>query len=240
MKEQIPVEKNKEYVVDIIDDGFEGEGIAKIDGYTIFVQGAINGEKCKVLILKVTTSHAFAKIIEILEKSKVRKDADCATYKKCGGCSLRHIEYKATLQMKQNMVQNLVNKTLSNKVVVENTIDMKEPFHYRNKAQYPVGLNKEGEPIVGIYAQRTHNIIPMQNCFIQNPISEIIAQNILKTIKENNISVYDEQTRKRVSKAYCSKNRNQNKTSNVHYSSKWQKFTTRKASSRKFATSVSN
>ena len=108
--ENIPVEKNKEYIVDIIDNGFEGEGITKIDGYTIFINGAIKGEKCKILIVKVTKSHAYGKIIEIMEKSKHRVEADCTTYKRCGGCSLRHIEYNKTLEMKRDVVQNLVNK----------------------------------------------------------------------------------------------------------------------------------
>ena len=215
---EIPVEKNKEYIVNIIDNGYEGEGIAKIDGYTIFIQDAIKGEKCKILILKVTASHAFGKIIEILEKSPARKESDCATYKRCGGCTLRHIEYNTTLKMKQNMVQNLVNKTLKEKLNVEETIGMKSPMHYRNKAQYPVGLNKENKPIVGIFAKRSHEIIEIENCFIQNPISEIIAKKIIEFIKENNIFVYNEQTCKRFYKTYCYKNRNKNKTSNVHFS----------------------
>ena len=206
----MPVEKNKEYIVDIIDNGYEGEGIAKIDGYTIFISGAIKGEKCKILILKVTTSHAFGKIIEILEKSPVRKEADCATYKRCGGCALRHIEYSATLNMKQNMVQNLVNKTLKEKIQVEKTIGMENSMHYRNKAQYPVGLNKENKPIVGIFAKRSHEIIEIEKCFIQNQISEIIAKKIMAFIKENNISVYNEQTGKRMYKAYYYKNRTKN------------------------------
>ena len=149
-------------------------------------------------------------IIEILEKSPVRKEADCATYKRCGGCSLRHIEYTATLNMKQNMVQNLVNKTLKEKIQVEKTIGMENPMHYRNKAQYPVGLNKENKPIVGIFAKRSHEIIGIEKCFIQNQISEIIAKKIIEFIKENNISVYNEQTGKRMYKAYCYKNRTKN------------------------------
>ena len=118
----IPVKKNEEYIVEIVDNGFEGEGIAKIQGYTIFIPNAIKGEKCKILVLKVTTSHAFGKIEEILVPSLERQEADCATYKRCGGCNLRHIQYETTLKMKQNVVQNLINKTLENKIKVENTI----------------------------------------------------------------------------------------------------------------------
>ena len=97
----MPVEKNKEYIVEIIDNGFQGEGIAKIEGFTIFIPNAIKGEKAKILIVKVLTSHAFGKIIEVIEPSKFRIESDCATYKRCGGCSLRHIKYEETLKMKR-------------------------------------------------------------------------------------------------------------------------------------------
>ena len=112
---EIPVEKNKEYIVDIIDNGFEGEGIAKIDNFTIFIPGAIKGEKVKILIVKVLSSHAFGKVQEIIKKTETRQDVDCDTYKRCGGCNMRHIKYGDTLKMKQNAVQSLVNKTLKYK-----------------------------------------------------------------------------------------------------------------------------
>ena len=118
----MPVEKNKEYIVDIIDNGYDGEGIAKIDGFTIFIPNAIKGEKIKILIVKVLSSHAFGKILEILEPSKYRIESDCNTYKRCGGCRLRHIQYEQTLKMKQNAVQSLVNKTLKTKIEVQETI----------------------------------------------------------------------------------------------------------------------
>ena len=222
MKERntIPVKKNGEYIVEIIDKGFEGEGIAKIENYTIFIENAIKGEICKILIVKVNTSHAFGKIIEVVQQAVSRKVVDCTTYQRCGGCSLRHINYETTLQMKQNVVQNLISKTLSTKVIVDKTIGMENPMHYRNKAQYPFGIDKQNEMIVGIYAKRTHDIIPMQNCLIQNSISEIIAKSILETIKKYNITVYNEQNQKRDNEAYCRKNRFKNKTSNVYFSSK--------------------
>lgn len=119
---KVPVEKNKEYIVEIIDNGSEGEGIAKIDGYTIFVKDGIKGEKVKILILKVLSSHAFAKIVEIIEKAKTRKEADCESYNRCGGCNLRHMEYLETLEIKKNAVQNLVNKNLKNNIKIENII----------------------------------------------------------------------------------------------------------------------
>jgi len=186
------IRKNEEYIVDIIDNGFEGEGIAKIDNFTIFIKGAIKGEKVKILILKVNSSYAFAKILEIINPSEYRCEEDCSSYKRCGGCDLRHIKYEKTLEIKRNMVQSLVNKTLIKKVKVKDTIGMEEPFNYRNKAQYPIGLNKEREPIFGVFANRTHDIINTNNCKIQTKISEEIAQYIITFIKENNIQIYNE------------------------------------------------
>ena len=171
-----PVEKNKEYVVDIVDNGFEGEGIAKKDGFTIFIPNAIKGEKLRILIVKVLSSHAFGKIIEIIEKSEHRIEEDCTTYKRCGGCNLRHIDYEETLNMKQRAVQNLVNKSLKNKVEVKLTWGMGNPYHYRNKLQYPIGIDKNGNAIVGVFANRTHEIIPVENCLIQESQTNKIAK----------------------------------------------------------------
>lgn len=190
------IQKNQEYIVDIIDNGFEGEGIAKIDNFTIFIPGTIKGEKVRILIVKVLSSHGFGKIIEIIEKSQARQDVDCNTYKRCGGCNLRHVKYEETLKMKQNAVQSLVNKTLKNKLQVKETVGMENPLHYRNKAQYPIGINKQGEPVIGVFANRTHEVIPIDNCLIQNKKSEEIAKFIIEFIKEKNISIYDEKTGK--------------------------------------------
>ena len=190
------IQKNQEYVVDIIDNGFEGEGIAKIDNFTIFIPGTIKGEKVKIIIVKVLSSHGFGKIVEIIEKSQARQDVDCNTYKRCGGCNLRHVKYEETLKMKQNAVQSLVNKTLKNKLQVKETVGMENPLHYRNKAQYPIGINKQGEPVIGVFANRTHEVIPIDNCLIQNKKSEEIAKFIIEFIKEKNISIYDEKTGK--------------------------------------------
>ena len=190
------VVKNEKYVVDIIDNGFEGEGIAKIDGLTVFVPGSIKGEKCEILIVKVLASHAYGKIVNIIKKSENRKESDCATYKRCGGCSLRHMTYEHTLKLKRQVVQNLVNKGLTKKVEVLETIGMENPYNYRNKAQYPVGLNSDGQPEVGVFAQRTHTIIPIQTCLIQTEISQKIAKTIIDFVKEKNIQVYNEENQK--------------------------------------------
>lgn len=188
--------KNKEYIVKIIDNGFNGEGIAKIDDFTVFIKGAIKGEKIKIIIVKVLSSYAFGKIVEIIQNSSNRIEEDCLTYKRCGGCSLRHVKYEETLKMKQNAVQSLVDKSLKTKIIVEPTIGMDKPFNYRNKLQFPVGLDKDSKPVMGVFANRTHEIIPVEECLIQNKKAEAVAKFVFNFIKKNGISIYNEQTRK--------------------------------------------
>ena len=190
------LKKNEEYIVDIIDNGFQGEGIAKINGITVFIDQALKGEKVKIKILKVQTNFAYGKILEILEKSNNRINEECSTYKRCGGCNLRHIKYEETLNIKKTIVENCMYKALKREVLVNDVIGMENPLYYRNKLQYPVGISKEGTPIMGVYSTRTHNIIPTEECFIQNKECQIIANDILKFVKENNISAYNEETLK--------------------------------------------
>ena len=190
--ENIAIVKNQNYIVDIIDNGIEGEGIARIDNFTVFIPGAIKGERVKILIVKVLTSYAFGKILEIIEPSTKRVELDCTTYKRCGGCNLRHIDYEETLNIKKDIVQNLVNKTLKNKIEVEQVLGMGNPYHYRNKAQYPVGIAKDGKPVMGVFANRTHEIIPIEKCFIQDESVEEVAKFIYQFAIKNGISVYNE------------------------------------------------
>ena len=191
------MQKNEEYIVDIIDNGFEGEGIAKINNFTVFIPGAIKGEKVKILIVKVLKSHAFGKILEIISPSLDRNsEVDCSTYKRCGGCNLRHVKYTKTLEIKRNIVQNLVNKSLKDKITVKETIGMESPFYYRNKAQFPVGIDKKEDPIIGVFANRTHEIIPINECQIQTKEAQEIAKDICEFVKNNNISIYNEKKQK--------------------------------------------
>lgn len=189
------IQKNQEYIVDIIDNGYDGEGIAKINDFTIFIQGAIKGEKVKILILKVTKSFAYGKILEIIGASKDRNNVDCGTFSKCGGCTLRHINYEETLNIKASIVKNCLYKELHRNIEVKNTIGMEVPLYYRNKLQYPVGCDKDEKTVMGIYSQRTHNIIKTkQNCFIQNEKCSEIAKDVFEFAVKNNIKPYNEKT----------------------------------------------
>jgi len=190
------LKKNEEYIVDIIDNGYQGEGIARIDGVTIFVDQAILGEKIKIKIIKVMSGFCYGKILEILKESKNRRGIDCNTYKMCGGCDLRHIEYQETLNIKREVIKNCIYKALKKEIKVEDTIGMEKPLHYRNKLQYPIGMNENGEPIMGVYAGRSHDIVETHECFIQNKVCQDIANDIFEFIKGHKISAYNEQTLK--------------------------------------------
>ena len=185
------IKKNQEYIVDIVDNGYQGEGIAKINNFTIFIQGAIKGEKIKILIIKVTSSHAYGKILEIIKKSKYREDTDCNVYSKCGGCNLRHMKYEYTLNVKKEIVQNCIYKEFVEKLKINNVIGMEKPIHYRNKLQYPLG-EINNKQVIGIYRNRTHEIIEVKECFIQNKTCQKIANEIYEFILQKNIKVYNE------------------------------------------------
>ncbi|MBP3463577.1 MAG: 23S rRNA (uracil(1939)-C(5))-methyltransferase RlmD [Clostridia bacterium] len=190
MKE-VCIRKNQIYEVEIIDNGFEGEGIAKIDGFTVFIPNAIKGEKVRIKILKVLSSHAFAKIEEFIEKSDYRESLDCDTYLKCGGCAMRHINYEKTLEIKRNAVLSIFKKQGLN-VNVKETIGMEKPYYYRNKLQYPLGIDNNGNAVMGVFAQRSHRVIQTEKCLIQNEMIQEIATGIFNFIKEKNVPVYNE------------------------------------------------
>ena len=189
------LKKNEEYIVEIIDNGFQGEGIAKIDNVAIFIPNAIKGEKAKIKILKVTSKVAYGKIIEILEKSEDRiEDIDCETFSRCGGCALRHVKYEKTLEMKKEAVETTLRKALGREVKISEVLKMDEPYNYRNKLQYPVGIDNNGKPVMGVFAERTHVIIPTKDCKIQDVLSQKIANEIFEFIENNNIKVYNEKS----------------------------------------------
>lgn len=187
------VKKNQEYIVDIIDNGLDGQGIAKIDDFTIFVPQTLKDEKARILIVKVQSSYAFAKTLEIIEKSKHRVSENCETYKRCGGCSLRFVEYNETLNLKNEIVKNCLRKELKRDIDVQPTIGMGNPYYYRNKLQYPVGVDKEGKPDMGVYANRSHNIISTKKCAIQNKLAQDIVNDAFEYLINNGVEPYNEE-----------------------------------------------
>lgn len=134
------LKKNQIYIVDTIDNGYQGEGIAKIDNLPIFIQGAVKGEKIEIKILKVQKNFAYGKIIRVLETSKHRVESECREYLRCGGCNLRHVTYKYTLDIKKAVVENCLYKALKREIHINDVIGMTNPLHYRNKLQYPIRI----------------------------------------------------------------------------------------------------
>lgn len=186
------VEKNKEYIFDIISQGYEGEGIAKIDNkYPIFIEGALKGEKVKVRIVKVNKNFAYGKLMEVLEASEERVNPPCAIYKRCGGCKLQHASYKAQLDFKWDRVKDCVIKIGKlDPSIVKYPLGMENPWRYRNKVQLPIGLIN-GEVKIGFFAPRSHDIIDMESCLIQDEIGDKVVKLTREWIEKFNIRPYN-------------------------------------------------
>lgn len=186
------VEKNKEYIFDIISQGYEGEGIAKIDNkYPIFIEGVLKGEKVKVRIVKVNKNFAYGKLIEVLEPSRERVNPPCAIYKRCGGCKLQHASYKAQLDFKWDRVKDCVSKIGKlDPSIVKYPLGMEKPWRYRNKVQLPIGLIN-GEVKIGFFAPRSHDIIDMESCLIQDEIGDKVVKLTREWIEKFNIRPYN-------------------------------------------------
>ncbi|MBU5455295.1 23S rRNA (uracil(1939)-C(5))-methyltransferase RlmD [Caproiciproducens sp. MSJ-32] len=181
------VEKNKEYILDIVGTGYEGEGIAKIKGYPIFIDGAIEGEKVRALIVKVKKNFAYGKLIEVIEASEDRVEPKCQYYKRCGGCSVQHMNYNKQLKYKHERVKDCISKIGGlDENLVKFPIGMEKPERYRNKVQLPVGIVK-GKLSIGFYAPRSHNIIDLDSCLIQDKVADIVTKIVREWMEKYNI-----------------------------------------------------
>ncbi|MEG2538179.1 MAG: 23S rRNA (uracil(1939)-C(5))-methyltransferase RlmD, partial [Clostridium sp.] len=188
----VPVEKGLEYTLEIVSTGSEGEGVGKIDNFTVFVPGAIKGETVKVSIIKVTKNYSIGKIEEIITPSENRVEPTCKIYKYCGGCNVQHIGYKAQLEMKRQKVEDAVRRIGKiEDIEILPTIGMEDPLRYRNKVILPVGKDSDKVKI-GFYAPRSHSIIDMEVCDIQHIIADKVSFIVRKWATENNIAIYNE------------------------------------------------
>ena len=218
-------EKNDELELDITDLGSTGEGIGKIDGYTLFVKDALIGDKVRVKVIKTKKNYGYARLLEIIKPSEFRVEPECPVARQCGGCQLQHCSYEKQLSWKEEKVANCLrriggvpvyteeeykkivagksdgSKSVENTlngtpIIMEPILRMDRPVHYRNKAQFPVGYDKDGNLVAGFYAGRTHSIIPQTDCLIQHECNKQIVETVLEFMKKYKVTAYDEKKNK--------------------------------------------
>ena len=196
------IKKNDILDLTIEDLGVNGEGIGKVDGYTLFVKDGVIGDKVTVKVMKANKNFGFARLMEIKEPSKDRVSPRCSVARQCGGCQIQCINYKEQLRFKKNKVyNNLVRIGGQSDFVMNDVMGMDEPFNYRNKSQFPVGMDKEGNIISGFYAGRTHSIINIDSCNLGLKIDgRDVNKEVMDTVKafmtKYRIAPYNEVTHK--------------------------------------------
>lgn len=195
------MQKNDTAVVEITDIGVNGEGIGKVDGYTLFIKDAVIGDTVEAKVMKAKKNYGYARLMKVLEASPDRVTLRCAFARKCGGCQIQEMSYERQLAFKAQKVRGSLERIggFSPELldrVMEPALGMDEPFGYRNKAQFPFGTDKEGNPVTGFYAGRTHDIIANTECALGVPVNREILEIILDFMKKNKIPSYDEKNGK--------------------------------------------
>ncbi len=188
------IKKNDLFDVVIEDMSEEGEGIGKVDGFTLFVKGAVIGDQARVKVMKTKKTYGYARLMEVLVPSPDRVEPVCPVAGPCGGCQLQALSYDRQLAFKEEKVRNQLKRIGGfDDPPVLPAIGMEHPFGYRNKAQFPMGRNKEGRIITGFYAGRTHSIIETPRCYLGSPVNEEILSIIIGWMEEFHIQPYDEE-----------------------------------------------
>lgn len=201
--------KNDVLEIEITDQGTTGEGIGKVSGYTLFVKDTVIGDVAKVKVMKAKKNYAFARLVEIVKPSKYRVEPLCPVAKSCGGCQLQAMNYQQQLKFKQEKVFNNIRRIGGvEDFVMKPIMGMEElcvkgheengPFHYRNKAQFPVGRDKEGKIISGFYAGRTHSIINVNDCLLGTGVNKTVMDIVKMYMTLEGVKPYDEVTHKGV------------------------------------------
>lgn len=195
------MQKNDIVRVEITDIGTSGEGIGKVDGYTLFIKDAVIGDVVEAKIMKAKKNFGYARLMNIISPSEMRIGARCPEAKRCGGCQIQEMDYNAQLEFKERKVKNNlirlggVPEQLLEEVM-EPICGMEEPFRYRNKAQFPIGRDRDGKLTAGFYAGRTHSIIPVPelDCVLGAKENKQILRVILEYMEEFNVEPYHEES----------------------------------------------
>ena len=189
------LKKNQEILLTIEDFTKEGEGLGKYQGFPLFVKDTVIGDVAKVSVTKLKKNYGYARLVEIIEPSQDRVIPPCPVARQCGGCKIQQLSYEKQKEFKWNQVANCM-KRIGGFADIESKMEpvygMEEPWHYRNKAQFPIGKDKEGNLVAGFYDGRTHSIVPNTNCLIQANVNQQILETVLSYMKVNHISSYDE------------------------------------------------
>ncbi|MGG3284125.1 23S rRNA (uracil(1939)-C(5))-methyltransferase RlmD [Paenibacillus solani] len=215
----LPVAKNDEVVIDIIGMNHDGEGVGRAEGYTLFVPGALPGEKVRVRVLKTKKQYGYAKLMELVQASSDRIAAPCPIYDQCGGCQLQHMSYAGQLAWKRQLVVDNLERIGKLRVVreaagavetrvgdgqdadhsdqegilVRPALGMSEPWRYRNKSQVPIGVT-EGGLVGGFYARGSHRIVDMETCLIQHEQNDEVVSRVKAIGRKLGITAYNEET----------------------------------------------
>lgn len=189
----MPIKKNDVIKLEITSVDSNGQGIGKYEGMVIFIPMTITGDVVNAKILKIKKNYAFAKLESIVEKSKHRVNSDCEIFSKCGGCALRHIEYSEELKIKEEKVKSAIQRiALLNSEIVNNIVGAKEYNYYRNKAQIPVGVDKDGNIQIGFFTNHSHRIIDSRSCLLQPKIFSDVIDIFKQWLINYNIPIYNE------------------------------------------------
>lgn len=191
MERDLPVQKNDVIETEVIVQGNSGEGVIRVENYPLFIPGGLPQEQIRAKVVRVNPSHGFARIEEILKPSPEREDPPCPYYGRCGGCNMQHQSYEGQLRFKTQRVKDCFQRIGGIKDPgVLNAIGMESPWRYRNKVQMPIGCSN-GDTLVGFYRERSHEIINIKECLIQNRPSDIVADTVRTWLKDWEIPVAD-------------------------------------------------
>jgi 23S rRNA (uracil1939-C5)-methyltransferase len=197
MEDKMNLYKNDNFKVTIEDMGIEGEGIGKVEGFTWFIKDAIIGDLVEAKVMKLKKNYGYARLINVIEPSPYRSEPKCDFHKQCGGCQIQSLDYKQQLLFKQNKVQNNLKRIGDfDNIMVLPVIGMEEPYYYRNKAQFPIGQDQEGNIITGFYAGRSHSIVANTKCYLGAKVNEEILNKLITYMTANKITAYNEETNK--------------------------------------------
>jgi len=192
----VPIKEGDSYFIEVQDLGENGEGIGRIDGFTVFIDGGVPLDRGIIKITKVKKSYGIGRIESLIEASPYRINPECSVAEECGGCQIQHIDYKHQLDLKKKKVEDSINRIAKlDNVVIHEVIGMEKPYRYRNKAQFPMGMDN-GNTVIGFYKGGTHEIIDTKGCMIQHSVNDDIIQIFKEIINEKGLSIYDEKTGK--------------------------------------------